>query len=230
MLEILDGGAFAQEFRVRHHGEFRFRVRFADDALDLVAGADRHGRLGDHHREAVERARDFARGIVDEAQVGVAVTAARRRAHRDEHRIGGFHRAGEIVGEFEPARARIGGNQVGQPRLVDRHLTARQRGNLGRILVDAGHVVAEIGKAGPGNEADIAGADHGNAHQIYSFNSSRASLMPSSSGRGAGCRHTGRGVLWPLPAKIAIAGGVLRCNVVTLRILGRANFPNCRRN
>jgi hypothetical protein len=28
--------------------------------------------------------------------------------------------------------------------------------------------VAEIGEAGPGNEADIAGADHGNAHQNYS--------------------------------------------------------------
>jgi hypothetical protein len=26
--------------------------------------------------------------------------------------------------------------------------------------------VAKIGKAGPGNEADIAGADHGNAHGI----------------------------------------------------------------
>ena len=26
--------------------------------------------------------------------------------------------------------------------------------------------MAEIGKAGPGNEADIAGADHGNAHEV----------------------------------------------------------------
>jgi hypothetical protein len=29
--------------------------------------------------------------------------------------------------------------------------------------------VAEIGKAGPGNEADIAGADHGDAHEILSL-------------------------------------------------------------
>ena len=41
---------------------------------------------------------------------------------------------------------------------------ARERGNLSGVLVDTGHVVAEIGKAGPGNEADTAGADHGNAH------------------------------------------------------------------
>jgi hypothetical protein len=31
-------------------------ARLADDALDLVAGADRHGRFGDDHGEAVERA------------------------------------------------------------------------------------------------------------------------------------------------------------------------------
>ena len=173
MLEIPDGGAFAQKFRVRHHRELRLGLRLADDALDLVAGADRYGRLGDHHSEAIERRGDLACRVIDKTEVGKAVAAARRRADRDEHRVGGFHRAGEIAGEFQPAGAGIGGDQVVQARLVDRHLTARQRGNFGGVLVDAGHVVAEIGKAGPGNEADIAGADHGNAHQIYSFNSSR---------------------------------------------------------
>jgi hypothetical protein len=34
------------------------------------------------------------------------------------------------------------------------------------VLVDADHVVAEIGKAGPGNEPDIAGTDHCNAHEL----------------------------------------------------------------
>jgi hypothetical protein len=40
MLEVQDGGAFAQEFRVRHHRAVRVSVRLANDALDLVAGAD----------------------------------------------------------------------------------------------------------------------------------------------------------------------------------------------
>ena len=94
----------------------------------------------------------------------MAVAAARRRADRDEHRVGGFDRAGEIVGKFQPPGAGIGGDQVGEARLVDRHLAARERADLFGVLVDAGHVVAEIGEAGPGNEADITGADHGNAH------------------------------------------------------------------
>ena len=33
--------------------------------------------------------------------------------------------------------------------------------------------MAEVGKTGPGNEADIAGADHGNAHQNCSLISMR---------------------------------------------------------
>ena len=51
-LEIGDGRALAQEFRVRDDGEVAIRPGLAHDALDLVAGADRHGRLGDDHRVA----------------------------------------------------------------------------------------------------------------------------------------------------------------------------------
>jgi len=44
-------------------------------------------------------------------------------------------------------------------------IAALERRNFAGVLVNAGHNVAEIGKAGPGNEADIAGADHGHAHR-----------------------------------------------------------------
>ena len=57
-LEILDRRAFAQEFGIGDDVEIRLRVGLADDALDLVAGADRHGRLGDDHRIALERLAD----------------------------------------------------------------------------------------------------------------------------------------------------------------------------
>jgi hypothetical protein len=164
MLEILDGGAFAQDSRIGHHREFRLRLCFANDALDLVAGADRHGRLGDHHREAAERARDLARGVIDEAQISLAVAAPRRRTDRDNHRVGAFDRAGQIVGEIQPTGARIDGDQFRELRLVNRHFATHQRSDFSGVLVDTGHVAAEIGEAGPGDEAGIAGADLGNAH------------------------------------------------------------------
>ncbi len=94
----------------------------------------------------------------------MAVAAPRRRADRDEHRVGGRNRGRELGGELQPAAARIGRDQLVQPRLEDGHFAALERGDFAAVLVDAGHLVAEIGKAGPGNEADIAGADHGNAH------------------------------------------------------------------
>ncbi len=69
------------------------------------------------------------------------------------------------VVKLEPPGAHVAGDQIVQPRLVDRQFAAPQHGDLVGVLVDAGHVVAEIGKAGPGNEPDIAGTDHRDAHQ-----------------------------------------------------------------
>ena len=74
------------------------------------------------------------------------------------------HRLRQVGGEGQPACAHVAGDQLVEPRLVDRHLAALERRDLAGVLVDADHVVAEIGKAGAGNEADIAGADHRDAH------------------------------------------------------------------
>ena len=166
MLEVLYGRAFAQEFRIRYDCAIGIGPRLADNAFDLVAGADRHGRFGDHDGEAVERSRDLACGLMNEAQVGETIAAARGRTNRDEHRISCGNRASEFRREFQPARARIVGDQVIKAGLIDRHLAAAQRRDLCLVLVDADNLVPEVGKASAGNKADIAGADHGNAHVI----------------------------------------------------------------
>ena len=82
-LEIVDRRAFAQEFRIGDDGEFGVGPRLGDDPLDLVAGADRHRRLGDDDGEARDRLGDLARGGIDIGKVGDgrrrAATACRRR-------------------------------------------------------------------------------------------------------------------------------------------------------
>ena len=50
MLEILDGGAFAQELRIGDDLDLGVGAFFAENVLDLVAGADRNGRFGDDDR------------------------------------------------------------------------------------------------------------------------------------------------------------------------------------
>src|SRR5580765_5572130 len=50
-----------------------------------------------------------------------------------------------------PTGTHVGGDEIVEPGLIDRHLAAFERRDLAGILVDASHMVAEIGKAGPRN-------------------------------------------------------------------------------
>ena len=151
MLEVLDGGALAQEFRIGDDLHLRVGTLLAQDALDLVAGADRHGRLGDHDRGARQQRGDLAHRLEHEAQIGVTVAAPRRGPDRDHHRIG-LGDADRLAGEGEPALADIGFHKLGEAGLEDRDLAAIKRRDARRILVDAGDVMTKIGKAGPGNQ------------------------------------------------------------------------------
>ena len=87
-LEVVDRCAFAQEFGVGDNGEFAFGPGLADDVLDLIAGADRHGRFGHHDGEAVHVLGDLLGGGIDVGEVGMAVAAAGGRADGDEDGVG----------------------------------------------------------------------------------------------------------------------------------------------
>ena len=64
--EILDRRALAQEFGIGDDGKFLAGRGLAHDALDRVAGADRHRRLGDDHLVAVEMPGDLAGAFMDD--------------------------------------------------------------------------------------------------------------------------------------------------------------------
>jgi hypothetical protein len=88
-LKIPNGRTLAQKQKlgVGGHNHVGRRVNFRHDALDVVADADRHGRLGDNHREAAEVRRDFACGSVDVGKIGMAIAAPRWSADSDEDRV-----------------------------------------------------------------------------------------------------------------------------------------------
>ena len=108
--------------------------------------------------------RDLAHRLVDEAQIGVAVATARRRADGDEHGVG-LADGRRVGGEVQTLLPDIGLNQIGKARLEDRNFAVIERRDFLRILVDAGHVMTEIGKAGAGHQPHISGADHRHAHR-----------------------------------------------------------------
>ena len=72
---------------------------------------------------------------------------------------------GQVGGEGQAALAHVLGDELGQARLEDRDLAPVERLDLGRVLVDAAHVVAEIRKAGAGDQAHIARSDHRDTHR-----------------------------------------------------------------
>ena len=99
------------------------------------------------------------------AQIGMTVAAPRRGADRDKDRIGLADRRGEIGGKVQPAGLYVGGHQRIEAGLENRDFAAAQGGDLVAVLVHAGDLVAEIGKAGAGHQPHIARANHGNPHE-----------------------------------------------------------------
>ncbi len=124
--EILDRRALAQELGIGGDVELAVRPAAAQDLGDLAPGADRHGRFGHDHGIAGERGRDFLGRGEDIGQIGMAVAAPRRRADGDEDGIGAGDGGAEIGGEAQAPGRGVGGDDLLQARLVDRHLAALQ--------------------------------------------------------------------------------------------------------
>jgi hypothetical protein len=55
-------------------------------------------------------------------------------------------------------------NDLLQSGFVDGHFALLERLYFSWIVIDADNVVADVGKAGAGDETDITGADNGNIH------------------------------------------------------------------
>ena len=162
--EVVDRRTFAEELGVRGHVELRIRADARDDLFDLAAGADRHGRFGDDDGVALQRRGDLFGGGIDIGQVGMAVAAAAGRADSDEDRVDAAHGGGDVGLEGQAAGADVSRDDLVQARLEDRNLAGAQGCDFFLLLVDADDVVSELRQAGTRDKADIARADHRDAH------------------------------------------------------------------
>ena len=79
----------------------------------------------------------------------MAIAPARRGAHGDENRVRFGQHAGHIKREIQPPGGDIGFHQLIQTGFKDRNAARQQGIDLALVLVHTGHVMAEIGKAGP---------------------------------------------------------------------------------
>src|SRR3546814_17969157 len=97
-------------------------------------------------------------------EVGVASAVWAGSADGDEHDVGGAHGFGKLGGEGEIARRGIARHQAVEPGLVNGNAAGAQAADLVRVLVDAGHMMAEIGKHRARNEPDQTGPDPYETH------------------------------------------------------------------
>ncbi len=154
--EVLDRGAFLQEFRIRHDGK---RQRGAaggklggDRLANAIGGADGNGRFVDDDLVVGHAAADRGRGVEDVPHVGRAVLVG-RRADGDELKTAVRHRGVDVGREAQAPRIDVAMDHVLQSRLVDRHAARLEHVDLACVDVEAKHVVADFGEAGAGDES-----------------------------------------------------------------------------
>jgi hypothetical protein len=167
-LEVADGCAFLEEFRVVGDVELVLGARF-DEVAHRMRCADGHGGFHDDQfrrgirPKLLNHLRDVAGGREDVRGVGRAVFLRRcAYAHHDH--------LGVAVGllffgrECKAACGGVAGDHVAEAGFVDGHVAAVEHVDLGAVDVEPDDVVARIRQARAGDQADVSSANHREFH------------------------------------------------------------------
>src|SRR5262245_9705140 len=164
---VLDRGAFAEEFRIRHHIEgHRLVLMTLDDLTDELPGAHRHRGLVDDDRVPLHRPADLLCDGFDGAEIGLAIDLW-WSADRDEDDHGFPDGAGQVGGERQTAVTHVARDHFLEARLVDGKSTGAQRIDLVDQVVHADDLVTEVGEDGTGHKSNVTGADDADVHGSF---------------------------------------------------------------
>ena len=156
--EVVDRRAFLQELGVGDDIELDLYAALAQglvDALaDLVRRAHRHRRLVDDDPVLVRVAADGLGHGQDVREVGRTVLLG-RGADRDELEQAVTDALFGVGRELEAPLVEVALDQHVEPGLVDRDVALLQPRDLAGVDVDADDVVAGLGEAGAGDQADV---------------------------------------------------------------------------
>jgi hypothetical protein len=161
--EVVDRGAFLQEFRIADDMERDVHaalLEFASDrALDLLGGADRHGRLVDDHGRFRQALADAACSGQDVGQVGAAVFV-RRRADGQEDDVGVVDGIVIVRREQQAAGSGVALDEAVQAGFVDGDDPVLQHRDLARVDVQAQHGIADVGETCARHQSDVTSPDN----------------------------------------------------------------------
>ena len=163
--EVPDRSALAQKFWVGCDADVQVRALLTHDALNFVAGPNRHRGFRDHNNVTGKFAGNLACGRENVAEVGMSIALPRRRADRDQNQLCVFNRVDCRRRKTQPIHGDIRTNKFIETGFKNRHDAGFQARYAIGVDVDAGDDVAEIRKASSGNEADVTRAKNRHAHR-----------------------------------------------------------------
>ena len=133
--------------------------------MDLLRGADGHGALVHDHLVVGDDLSQVGGHAQHVLQVGTAVLARRRGQGQEDH-LGLVDGLLQLGGEMQPALPDVPFEEHIEVRLIDGHLTVLHLVHLGGVDVHAHDVIAGLGETGPGDQADVSGADYCDVHAV----------------------------------------------------------------
>ena len=166
---VLHRVALAEELRVPRDFHSRFVAvgggEFVGAFLQGGGGTDRDGGLAQDQVLAFQLGHQVVDDGFDVAGIGSVGAALLRGAHPDEVHIGEGGGFGVARRKAKAPCLDVALQDLGQARLVERHLGVLQRLDLGFVNVYAQHLVAEFSHARRVRRAEVTSANHSHPHK-----------------------------------------------------------------
>ena len=130
-----------------------------DGFRDLFSRFHGHRALVNDHSIIGQHARNFPGNFLHKTEIDVAIWQRRGR-DGDENNLRVFDGFLNAAGETQPARRDVAVNDFFESRFVDRYLTGLQLFHFFGVVIDADHMMADIGETGACHQTNVSGADN----------------------------------------------------------------------
>ena len=160
--EVIDRGTFLEKFRIAGHATSSSGCRF-ESTINFRVGANRYGALDDHQRLGLKALGKFGDDRPHGGKVRGAVGGL-RRTHGQKDQVRALHSGGQVGREVKSTLGRVANHQLAQAGFVDGNLTLIEPFDFLHIDINTTNLIAAVGKTGPRDQADVAGANNGNSH------------------------------------------------------------------
>src|SRR5882724_3042404 len=151
--------AFAQKFRVADHIEARAVAVVSFDRFGyLLARFYGHCALVNDHAIISQDSGDFSGNLFKKTQIDIAIWLLRSR-NSDEHNLRIVYALLNAAGETQPTRRDVAVNNLFKARFINRDLAGLELFDFLCVVVDANHIMADIGETGTRHQANITGTD-----------------------------------------------------------------------